>query len=91
MADNTILHRIFVAHPASVGESYLEHFGVAGRFGARLIAGGAACLVHAVLPNAFVRTGSNTVKGLYSEMLSRQPGARRPAYEEPDWRPEYEI
>jgi len=91
MANRTILHRWFVAHPASVGESYTEHFMVAGRFGARLIAGGAACLVHAVLPNAFARTGSNTVKGLYSEMVSRQPGARRPAYEERDWRPEYEI
>lgn len=86
-----LLHRWFIAHPKSVGETYLEHFGVAGRFGVKLVAGGLACMVHAVLPNAFVRTGSNTVKGLYSEMVARQPGARRPAYEEPAWRPEYEI
>ena len=86
-----LLHRWFIAHPSSVGETYLEHFGVAGRFGVKLVAGGLACIVHAVLPNAFVRTGSNTVKGLYSEMVSRQPGARRPAYDEPAWRPEYEI
>jgi hypothetical protein len=85
------LHRWFVAHPSSVGESYGEHFGVAGRFGVKLVAGGLACVVHAVLPNLFERTGSNTVKGLYSEMVARQPGNRRPAYDEPEWRPEYEI
>ena len=91
MANAGLLHRWFIAHPRSVGETYLEHFGVAGRFGVSLIGGGLACLVHAVLPNAFMRTGSTTVKRLYSEMVSRQHGARRPAYEEPEWRPEYEI
>jgi len=91
MAKDGFLHRWFRAHPESVGETYIEHFGVASRFGARLIGGGLACMVHAVLPNFFERTGSNTVKALYSKMVSRQPGARRPAYEEPQWRPEYEI
>jgi hypothetical protein len=91
MANGNLLHRWFIAHPRSVDETYLEHLGVAGRFGFKLIAGGVACMVHAVFPNAFVRTGSNTVKGLYSEMISRQPGAPRPAYDAPEWRPEYEI
>lgn len=91
MADDTLLHRWFIAHPRSVDETYFQHFGVAGRFGVKLVGGGLACLVHALLPNMFVRTGSNTVKRLYSDMLSRQSGARRPAYDEPDWRPEYEI
>jgi hypothetical protein len=91
MPSDPLLRRWFLDHPASVGESYREHFGVAGRFGVKMIAGGLACLVHAVVPSAFVRTGSGTVKGLYSEMVSRQPGSRRPAHEEPEWRPEYEI
>ena len=85
------LHRWFVAHPQSVGESYTEHFGVASRFGVTMVAGGLACFVHAVFPNLFTRTGSGTVKRLYSQMVSRQPGNQRPAYEEPEWRPEYEI
>lgn len=85
------IDRLFLDHPRSVGESYVEHFGVATRFGARLIAGGVACMIHGVLPNLFTRTGSNTVKHLYSQMLSRQPGAKPPAYQQPEWRPEYEI
>lgn len=85
------LHRWFIEHPRSVGESYGEHFGVATRFGTTLIAGGLACLVHAVFPKLFERTGSGTVKRLYSQMVARQPGQRRPAYDEPEWRPEYEI
>ncbi|MGK6320129.1 DUF6356 family protein [Sphingomonas sp. DT-204] len=85
------LHRWFVEHPQSVGESYIEHFGVASRFGLTMVAGGLACFVHALVPALCTRTGSSAVKRLYSEMVSRQPGARRPAYEEPHWRPEYEI
>lgn len=85
------LHRWFVEHPQSVGETYIEHFGVASRFGLTMVAGGLACFVHALVPALFTRTGSGAIKRLYSEMVSRQPGAPRPAYEEPHWRPEYEI
>ncbi|WP_374204801.1 DUF6356 family protein, partial [Aeromicrobium fastidiosum] len=28
-----MFRRLFLDHPATVGESYAEHFGVAGRFG----------------------------------------------------------
>lgn len=91
MANHTLLRRWFLDHPASVGESYGEHFGVAGRFGLKMVTGGLACFVHAVFPNLFMRTGSTTVKTLYSEMVARQPGHPRPAYDEPEWRPEYEI
>jgi hypothetical protein len=84
-------HRWFIAHPQSVGETYTEHFGVASRFGVTMVAGGLACFVHAFLPNFFTRTGSTAVKRLYSQMVSRQPGNQRPAYDEPEWRPEYEI
>jgi hypothetical protein len=81
----------FLTHPASVGESYSEHFGVAARFGFAMLRGGIACLVHALFPALCERTGSGAVKALYSEMVARQPGNLRPAYDEPDWRPEYEI
>jgi hypothetical protein len=81
----------FLGHPASVGESYSEHFGVAARFGFAMLRGGIACLVHALFPAVCERTGSGAVKALYSEMVARQPGNLRPAYDEPDWRPEYEI
>jgi hypothetical protein len=59
----------FREHPASVGETYLEHMGVAFGFGVRMLAGGAACLIHAVLPFAFTRTGSRTIAILHDRMV----------------------
>lgn len=84
-------HRLFLAHPRSVGESYAEHFGVACRFGLGMLRGGFACLVHALVPALCERTGSSAVKRLYGEMAARQPGTPRPAHEEPHWQVEYEI
>ena len=81
----------FAAHPRSVGETYAEHFRTAARFGLAMVSGGIACLAHALVPALFERTGSRTVKRLYSDMVSRQPERSRPAYDEPSWRPEYEI
>lgn len=81
----------FTAHPRSLGESYAEHFATASRFGLAMVVGGLACFVHALCPALFERTGSGTVKRLYSAMAARQPGGVRPAHEEPYWQPEYEI
>ena len=88
-----MIDRFFLSHPRSVGESYGEHAATAARFGFTMIVGGAACVVHAILPNLFARTASDAVKRLYCQMLARQPGmaARTPAYEQPEWQIEYEI
>ena len=88
-----MIDRIFLSHPRSVGESYGEHAATAMRFGATMVVGGVACMVHAVLPTLFTRTASNTVKTLYGRMKSRQPNfaERPPAFTEPDWQLEYEI
>jgi hypothetical protein len=67
----------FRDHPASVGEGYFEHMLVAFSFGARMLLGGAACLVHAVLPFLFTRTGSRTIGELHQEMVEHR--MRRPA------------
>lgn len=85
------IDRLFTAHPRSVGESYAEHFLIASRFGLTMLGGGLACFVHALCPALFERTGSGTIKRLYSELIARQPGGERLAHEEPSWRPEYEI
>lgn len=53
--------RLFTEHPASVGESYVEHFGMASGFGFRMILGGLACLVHGILPFLFTKTGSRII------------------------------
>ena len=48
----------FTAHPASVGESYLQHLRFAFRFGSRMLAGGAAAVLHSIFPFLFVTTAS---------------------------------
>lgn len=62
---------IFTQHPCEVGESYAAHFASASRFGLRMLAGGAAVLVHAVFPFLFVQTGSRTMDKLHRRMSGR--------------------
>lgn len=64
------LKTLFTEHPSDVGESYVEHMGVAATFGWRMVLGGLACLVHAVLPFLFVRTASRTIGELHGRMTS---------------------
>lgn len=63
----------FTEHPASVGETYGEHFRVASHFAAELAKASFVCAVHAVYPCAFTTRGSDKVKALYAEMTA---GAR---------------
>lgn len=63
-------------HPAEVGETYLEHLRVAAGFGIRMILGGAACLVHAVLPFLFTTTGSRTITVLHHRMVTARARQR---------------
>jgi hypothetical protein len=71
-----MLRTMFIDHPESVGESYGEHFMVAMGFGLTMVGAGLACIVHAVVPGAFVRTGSAAVTGLYERMVRHRRKAR---------------
>ncbi|MEI9926568.1 MAG: DUF6356 family protein [Sphingomonas sp.] len=88
-----MIDRLLLAHPRSVGESYGEHAATAARFGATMVVGGLACLVHAAIPALFPRAASDRVKRLYVQMRARQPAFadRSPAFTEPGWQIEYEI
>ena len=61
----------FTRHPEEVGESYGEHFRHASGFGLRMMAGGLACIVHAIFPFWFERTGSRTMDELHRRMNRR--------------------
>jgi hypothetical protein len=63
------IRQAFTAHPASVGETYFEHLARALYFSTRMIAGGVACFVHALLPFLFVKTGSDTICSLHDCMV----------------------
>jgi hypothetical protein len=64
------MQHLFKDHPASVGETYFEHMGVAFSFAARLLAAAFACFVHGLLPFLFTKTGSGAVKRLHDEMIT---------------------
>lgn len=50
MCFGRIFHKLFVEHPQSVGETYIQHGSVACGYGATLVAYGIAEFVHAVVP-----------------------------------------
>lgn len=68
--------KLFTDHPASVGESYTEHFGVASRFGSKMIVGGIGAVLHAFVPALCKTTGSRTVDALHAEMVAKRNAAR---------------
>ena len=73
------LRRLFTDHPASVGETYLEHLCVATGFATRMILGGIACFLHALFPFAFRRTGSECIEQLHDRMvMNRNTHTARP-------------
>ena len=59
-------------HLQEVGETYPQHLIKASGFAATMLAGGIACLVHALLPFLFVRTGSDCIHRLNQEMVENR-------------------
>ena len=67
-----MLHRLFTEHPATVGETYFEHLGMAFSFGAKMVTCGIACLLHGIFPFLFVKTGSAAVDELHVRMVTKR-------------------
>lgn len=63
---------LFTDHPASVGETYGQHLHHAGYFGIRMMFAGFACLIHAILPFLFVKTGSLAITELHHKMVTHR-------------------
>jgi hypothetical protein len=78
------IKRFFVEHPASVDESYREHFRVAAGFAGSLAVASAAAAVHALVPGLCTTTASGRITALHERMTSgrrgsaQQPGAKHP-------------
>jgi len=65
--------KFFTQHPASVNETYWQHFYVAFSFAIVLFSAAFAALVHAFLPGWFEKTASLKITELHDRMLhSRQ-------------------
>ena len=81
-----ILDRLFLSHPRAQNESYLEHGRFAASVGSRMVLGGLACMVHAVLPFAFTTTGSRTIGELSARLARRALPAAGAGSRHPDAR-----
>ncbi len=69
----------FREHPASVGETYRQHFSHATGFGVRMVLGGMACMIHGFLPFLFVKTGSKQISTLHDRMVVSRAKGQLPA------------
>ncbi len=71
-----MFRKLFLDHPQEVGESYVEHAGVAGRFGLEMIWGGLLCLVHAAVPAWCKTAGSGTITRLHARIVAKRGAVR---------------
>lgn len=76
-----MIRRIFLDHPSTVGESYLEHLQTSAGFAGTMILAGMACLIHALVPGLFTRTGSAAIGRLYNRMVANRAGQIHQALE----------
>lgn len=67
-----MFRKVFLDHPASVGESYSRHLVAAGWIGFTLIGAGLACLVHAIVPCVFVTRASEVVARVHGFTSGRR-------------------
>lgn len=66
------LMQYFTQHPAHVGETYLQHMGVALGFAVTLGLAALAAFLHAFVPALCEKTASNAIRRLYARMETRR-------------------
>lgn len=64
-----LFRRLFTEHPASVNETYWQHFANAMSFSLRMIGSGFVCFIHALIPGLFCKTASGTIGELHDQMV----------------------
>ena len=62
----------FTDHPASVGQTYFEHFKFAVKVSANLLKAFSACLIHAFYPPLHKNTASATIAELHNRIEERK-------------------
>jgi len=67
------LTAMFTEHPASVDETYTEHFRTAMYFSGQMAKASMACALHALVPSLCCTTGSDAIKQLHGEVTNRGP------------------
>ena len=70
-----MFRKLFLDHPASVGETYGEHAVFAASVGWTMLWGSIACFVHALVPALFPTTGSSAIIELHERVMSARQRA----------------
>lgn len=70
------INALFTDHPASINESYFEHFRNAMRFSGILAKTAAAAALHALLPCLCENTARLKIASLHEELQSRSNPVR---------------
>ena len=66
-----MFRRLFLSHPASVGESYFQHQRVALSFAWPLLGASLAALAHAVVPGVCETTAGDIIRTLHARLEKR--------------------
>ena len=62
----------FTEHLETVSETYFQHLCHACRFSFTMAIGSVACLLHAIFPFLFVKTGSQVITKLHHDMVTHR-------------------
>lgn len=82
---------LFVDHPASVGETYWQHWRHAGSMLLTLLGAACALFVHMWVPAAFPTTASTRLGSMLERNASRQPSSSsNPLYQPAAKRPGFD-
>jgi len=66
-----MMDKVFLEHPRSVDESYLQHARFAAGFSAALFSAALAAAVHAIVPCLFEKTASRKIALMYARTHNR--------------------
>jgi hypothetical protein len=62
--------QLFIDHPKTVNETYIQHFFTAMSFSIKLFKAAIACFIHALVPGLCIKTGSKAITELHVEMVT---------------------
>jgi hypothetical protein len=88
-----MLKKLFIDHPKSVNETYVQHFFTAMSFSTKLFKAAIASFIHALVPGLCIKTGSKAITELHVKMVAfRVKGSNEAtANEQPEGSIEYMI
>ena len=67
----SLVDRLFLAHPRSAGQGYLEHLRFAWSVAATLACGAVAAFLHGMFPFVLQTTAGDRIRALHAQLHAR--------------------